>query len=309
MIYTLTLNPCLDRYLYVNRLVEDDTIRAHRVKDWPAGKGIDVSRAIKEIGGFSVAIALLGGDTGRKIEEMLDEEGVVFATIRTRKETRMNVIVVEEDTEKRYRFSLPFEVCNDRQERVLEVLSGLLRKGDWFVVSGSLPKGFEKDFYRRVIELAKSRNVRTLLDSSGQPFVEGLKASPDVIKPNHHEIKEAFGWEADTPFKAKLAAQHLREEFGVKEVLISLGSKGSFMLTDEGAFFSPALKLPVKSAVGAGDSFVAGYVWERSRGASYLEAFKLANACGNAAVLTEGTRLCRAEDVEKLYPQIRVERI
>jgi len=87
------MNPCLDRYIYVDKLVVDDTIRAKKTVDYPAGKGIDVSRVIKELGGVSVAISLIGGDTGRKLEEMLDKEGVIYSSIRVPQETRLNVIL------------------------------------------------------------------------------------------------------------------------------------------------------------------------------------------------------------------------
>ncbi|QTA37431.1 1-phosphofructokinase family hexose kinase [Thermosipho ferrireducens] len=307
MIFTLTMNPCLDRYIYLDKLVVDDTIRARKVVDYPAGKGIDVSRVIKELGGVSIAVALVGGDTGRKLEEMLDKEGVIYSSIRVNEETRMNVIL--ESKNGQYRISMPGKrISKKKLQTVLEVLNALVRENDIVVVSGSLPKGISPDFYTGIIFALKQWGAKVFFDADGEKLKAGLIASPDVIKPNIHEFSRIAGEKFSIEDKRTLIkeARIFLEKYELSEILLTLGAKGSLLISYDKVYFSPPLKLPVKSAVGAGDSFLAAYVLKIAEGFGRKEAFKWANAAGNAAVMTPGTQLCRKRDVEELLSKIEI---
>ncbi|WP_129410058.1 hexose kinase [Marinitoga lauensis] len=307
MIFTLTMNPCLDRYLYVDKLIPDDTIRVKRIKDYPAGKGIDVSRVIKELGGVSVAIALLGGHNGRRIEEMLDEEGVIYSSIRISYETRMNIIL-EEKTQ--YRMSMPGEkVKKEKLQKVFEVLNSLVRENDTVVISGSLPKGVSPDYYTGLIFSLKQWGVNVFFDSDGKNLKAGLEAEPYCIKPNTHELSRLLEKEIDEKNKLEISkyARETLEKYKLQEILVSMGKYGSVYANWDEAYYAYPVELKVESAVGAGDSFLAGYVMKYEE--DKMEAFRLANAAGNAAVLTPGTELCRKEDTMRLLPQIKIERL
>ncbi|ABR31669.1 ribokinase [Thermosipho melanesiensis] len=306
MIFTLTMNPCLDRYLYVDKLVVDDTIRVKKVVDYPAGKGIDVSRVIKELGGVSVAISLLGGETGRKIEEMLDKEGVIYSTIRVDVETRTNIIL--ETSEGQYRFSMPGrKVSKKKLQSVLEILNAIVRKDDIVVISGSLPKGVSPDFYTGIIFTLKQWGVYVYFDADGEKLRAGLLGNPDVIKPNEHEIQRLIEKEIRTLKEYKEEGLKLLEKYNLKEILLTLGSKGSMLISHESCYYAKPLNVKVKSAVGAGDSFLAAYVLKSEIGKE--EAFRWANAAGNAAVMTPGTELCKKDDVLRLLSMIEVSEI
>ena len=310
MIFTLTMNPSLDRYLYIDELKEDDTVRVKKFSDYPAGKGIDVSRVIRELGGVSVAVALLGGATGRKIEELLDAEGVIYTAIRVEPETRINVILQVGKTQ--YRLSLPGEqVERSRLEKVRETLQALVREGDIVVISGSLPRGVSPDFYTGIIFMLKQWGAKVYFDSDGENLKAGLIAEPDGIKPNIHELSRITGKKLreDDLEEILEAAEEINKRERVKEVLISLGGKGAILYTEEGIWQVKVPKLPVVSAVGAGDAFLGAYVLKRSEGKSYEEALKYAGAAGSATVLTPGTQLCRREDVEALVNKVEVIRI
>ncbi|KKC30539.1 hypothetical protein CDSM653_00394 [Caldanaerobacter subterraneus subsp. pacificus DSM 12653] len=138
MIFTLTLNPCLDRYLYIDELIPEDTIRVYRIEDYAAGKGINVSRVIKEIGGNSIAICPLGGNNGNQIQFLLDNERVLYSAIRIEKETRMNIII--QTLKGQYRMSLPGAPLTSLEyDLIIDMLKAITRKKDTLVVSGSLP--------------------------------------------------------------------------------------------------------------------------------------------------------------------------
>ena len=310
MIFTLTMNPTLDRYLYIDELKEDDTVRVKRYSDYPAGKGIDVSRVIRELGGVSVAVALLGGATGRKIEELLDEEGVIYTAIRVEPETRTNIILQLKDHQ--YRLSLPGEtVRREKLEKVRETLQALVRPGDMVVISGSLPKGVSPDFYTGIIFILKQFGAVVYFDSDGENLKAGVLAEPKGIKPNIHELSRLYGKPIEENDLAEIlkAASDIHRNYRIEEVMVSLGGQGAILYTKDGIWRVKVPKLPVVSAVGAGDSFLAAFVMKRTEGADYETALRWAGAAGSAAVLTPGTQLCRKEDVEALLERIEVKKI
>ncbi len=310
MIFTLTMNPSLDRYLYVDELKEDDTVRVRRYVDYPGGKGIDVSRVIRELGGISIALALLGGHNGRRMEELLDEEGVIYTAIRVEPETRMNIILQVGETQ--YRFSLPGQsVDRKKLEKVRETLQALVREGDWVVVSGSLPKGVSPDFYTGIIFMLKQWGARVYFDADGENLKAGLIGEPDGIKPNVYELSRIYGRPIDEGniIQVLEAARFVHETYRIGEILISLGGEGAVLYTDEKILRAKVPKLPVVSAVGAGDSFLAAYVMKRYEGEDHETALRWASAAGSAAVLTPGTELCKRDDVIALLDKIVVERV
>lgn len=310
MIFTLTMNPCLDRYIYIDKLILDDTIRAKKVKDYPAGKGIDVSRVIKELDGISIAIAILGGETGDRIERMLDKEGVIYSSIRVENETRMNIIL--ESDKGQYRISMPgARITKKKLNVVFEMLDALVRPDDIVVISGSLPKGVKPEAYFEIIKLLKEKKSFVYFDSDGEKLKFGIKACPDVIKPNKYEFSRLIEKEINENDLNTLVREgrNVIKRYGLKEILLTLGSKGSLLITVEEAYYSLPVDVPVKSAVGAGDSFLAAYVLKRSENVSVRDAFKWANAAGNAAVMTPGTELCRKDDVLNLLGKIKIKRI
>ncbi|KAF2961101.1 1-phosphofructokinase family hexose kinase [Fervidobacterium sp. 2310opik-2] len=308
MIFTLTMNPCLDRYIYVDDLIVDDTIRAKKVVDYPAGKGIDVSRVIREFGGVSIAIALVGGDTGRKLEEMLDKEGVIYSSIRVPQETRMNIIL--ESSKGQYRISMPGEKISVKKlQVVLEVLQALVREKDIVVVSGSLPKGVAAEFYTGIIFTLKQWGATVYFDADGDKLKAGLIGQPDYIKPNLHEFQRLIGKHVNTREEIISEAKKIIDTHELQAILLTLGGEGAYLIAKEKVLFTKTIKVNVKSAVGAGDSFLAGFVFKKAEDASDEEALRWANAAGTAAVMTPGTRLCRKADVERLIDRIEVERI
>ena len=310
MIFTLTMNPSLDRYLYVDELKEDDTVRVRRYVDYPGGKGIDVSRVIRELGGISIALALLGGHNGRRMEELLDEEGVIYTAIRVEPETRMNIILQVGETQ--YRFSLPGQsVDRKKLEKVRETLQALVREGDWVVVSGSLPKGVSPDFYTGIIFMLKQWGAKVYFDADGENLKAGLVGEPDGIKPNVYELSRIYGRPIDEGniIQVLEAARFVHETYRIAEILISLGGEGAVLYTDDKILRAKVPKLPVVSAVGAGDSFLAAYVMKRYEGEDHETALRWASAAGSAAVLTPGTELCKRDDVIALLDKIVIERV
>uniref|UniRef100_A0A7V3RFG4 1-phosphofructokinase family hexose kinase n=1 Tax=Mesoaciditoga lauensis TaxID=1495039 RepID=A0A7V3RFG4_9BACT len=305
MIFTLTMNPSLDRYLYIDDLVSDDSIRVKKIEDYAAGKGIDVSRVIKEMGETAIAICPLGGSNGERIEFMLDNEKVLYAAVRIKEETRMNIIV--QSSKGQYRLNLPGKpLTTNEYEMILDMLNTVLRKGDTLIASGSLPAGLKSTTYSEIVKIAKEKGVRVYIDTDGDNLKEAVKEGPFGIKPNIHELSRLLDREVKFD-EVEKAAKEVSTKYGITDVLVTLGKDGSIICSDRKMYRVYPIKVKVRGGVGAGDSFLAGFVQKRDE--SLEEALKLASACGAASVMNEGTTLCKKKDVDALIKEVKIEKI
>lgn len=305
MIFTLTMNPSLDRYLYIDELIPDDSIRVKETQEYAAGKGIDVSRVIKEIGGSSIAICPLGGSNGERMEFILDKEKVLYATVRVKHETRMNIIV--QSCKNQYRLNLPGKPLSESEyEMVIDMLKTILRKGDTLVASGSLPPGLLPSVYGDIVKIAKSKDVRVYVDTDGDNLKEAAKEGPFGIKPNIHELSRLIGKEIKIE-EVEKAAEDVAKKYGISNVLVTLGGDGSISLIEGHIYSMKPINVKVKGGVGAGDSFLAGFVSKRDE--SIEDALRLASACGAAAVMNEGTTLSKKADVDRIIKETELTKI
>jgi 6-phosphofructokinase 2 len=306
MIATITLNPSIDEHITVDGLVMEETNRWSKLTLYAGGKGIDVSRAIHEMGGITIAYGFVGGSQGRALEILLDEEGVPFSFTPIKQETRTNFIITDTVTSHQTRIGAPGPHISKKEfERFYRKMKQLHPAPDLLVAGGSVPPGITEDVYYDIITEARAFGVKTILDSAGQWLKEGMKAKPYLIKPNVHETEEILDKELGTEEEIIKAAFDLLE-MDIEIVVISRGKDGLIAVNRENIFKAVPPPVKVRSAVGAGDCAIAGLALRLAYGESLLEACRLAVAMGTAAVLTPGTKLCRRADVEKLLPQIKV---
>ncbi|MFC1932043.1 1-phosphofructokinase [Chloroflexota bacterium] len=306
MIATITLNPSLDEHIAVHGLVMEETNRWSRLRRYAGGKGIDVSRAIHEMGGVSIAYGFSGGANGRTVEILLDEEGVLFSFTPIEQETRTNFIITDTKTNQQTRIGAPGpHISRSEQERFLKKMRKIRPRPDLLVAGGSVPPGIPDSIYYDIVTEAKGFRVRTILDSAGRWLEEGIKAEPYLIKPNVHEAEMLLGRELPTEEAIIEAALELRKK-GIEVVVISRGKDGIIATARKQLFKAVPPPVKVRSKVGAGDCTIAGLALKLAYGESLIEACRLAVAMGTAAVLTPGTELCHRADVEKLLPQIKV---
>ncbi len=309
MIATITLNPSLDRTVIVDGLKVNESNRWTSVHHYAGGKGIDVSRAIHEMGGQTIAYGFIGGDEGRTLEVKLDEEGVPFSFTPIEQETRVNFIIADTRASQQTIINAPGPHISKRElERFLKKLRGIYPSPELMVASGSVPPGVPFDIYYTIVQEAEGRRVRTILDSAGQWLEEGIKAKPYLIKPNIREAEELLKTELSTEEAITKAVLNLIE-MGVEIAVISRGKDGIIAAAKDGVFKAVPPPVKVRSAVGAGDCTIAGLALKLARGEPLIEACRLAVAMGTAAVLTPGTELAHRADVGKLLPQIKVSRV
>lgn len=312
MIYTLTLNPSLDVDLTVESLVPDDSNRVRRRREYPGGKGLNVSRVAKVLGGRTMGLVVTGGGTGERVGHLLREDEVPFETLEVEAETRTNTIISEESTRRVTRINERGQTLSERVTRVLfdklELLD--LRAVSYLVLGGSLPGDTPKDLYLKIIKRlnAKGDPCRILLDADGETLARALEVGPALIKPNTHEAARALGHPVEGLEGAIAAAREFREK-GVETVLLTMGRAGVVACGPAGTWHAVPPEVEAVSAVGSGDSFIAGYLTSKTLGLDERSALVRACAAGAATALTSGTELCHPEDVARLGPKVQVERL
>lgn len=305
MIATVTLNPALDRLLEIDALSADDANRVRKEVHYAAGKGIDGSRVIHELGGDTVAFGLVGGNDGAELVKRLRDEGVAGDFVEIPGETRVNLLLYERATGKQYLVNAggppAAPACLDA---VIERVR--VRRPGTVIAAGSIPSGLGDDAYARLVRALPG--VQVFVDADGEALAQAIEARPWAIKPNRHEASRLLGHAVETEAQAAQAARELAAR-GITHVLISMGKAGA-ILCHGGCVWrgvSPAVK--VLSAVGAGDAMVATYTMRIDQGRPPAEAFQWALAAGAAVALTPGTELCHRADVERLFPQAKVESV
>ena len=309
MIYTVTLNPAIDQTLVLERFVAGDTLRVKSSRFDPGGKGINVSRVVRELGGESVAMGFAPGGLGRYIEQTLKAQGIECDFVHTKGEARTNITIIDESRHMHTILSDPGPQTDDRfAEQLLTKLRKRLRANDWLVVAGSIPPPFSPDIYAEIITMARENWVHTVLDADGPALVIGVTARPDMVKGNRRELERLLGRRLGDERSTLEAAEVLRG-MGVRMAVVTRGREGAVAVSDEGSWRSVAPRVRAVSAVGSGDGFLAGTVLSLSRGDNMEDALRLGVAAGTACVLTPGTELCRRREVDILQPRVKVQRI
>lgn len=304
-IATLTLNPAIDKGSAVAQVVAELKLRCGPPEYEPGGGGVNVSRAIRKLGGESVTVYAAGGFTGQLLSDLLDREGLSHQVISIAGLTRENFIVLEKSSGQQYRFGMPGPTFQESEwRRCLEVIGNLPYHIDYLVASGSLPPGVPPDFYARLAKLTSAKETRLIVDTSGEALRHAVEEGVFLIKPNLREFAALTGQKLMDEMEVGRLAQELAASNKSEVVVVSLGAAGVLVATAEGTERVRAPLVPIKSKVGAGDSMVAGTVLALARGKSWREAVRFGVAAGAAAVMTPGTELCRREDAERLYEQI-----
>ncbi len=306
MIYTITLNPALDHFLDVDDLRVDDANRVQGECLYAGGKGIDVSRAIRHLGGESMALGFIGGHTGQVMIELLKAEGVTCYFTAIAQETRRNIIVTTArgHTQTMLNSRGPM-VTKTEWAAFLAHLTLLNLRDAYVVVSGSLPRGVPTDAYRQIIALVQSRGARAVLDADGPCLKSGLRAKPFAIKPNVNELRRLTGRPLRSERDLIRAAERVQDS-GVEVVMVSRGAQGVVVLGPGERYRAKPPAVKVRSTVGAGDSTVAGFVFTHAAGKGLEECARIATAAGTAATLAPGNQLCRVDDVRRLALKVKV---
>lgn len=304
-IVTLTINPTIDTSSKVDNVVANTKLRCQTPRHDPGGGGINVSRVIKRLGGSSKAIYPAGGTNGEMLKELLDREGIEHLPISIANMTRENVMILETNSGKQYRFGMPGpELSESEWKECLHKIETLEVTPDYIVGSGSIPPGVPDDFYAQLAELATKIDAKLIVDTSGKALTLAAEAGVYLLKPNLNELQHLADAELNSEEEREKLAKKLIDEKQAETIVVSLGTAGALLVTSETSERIRAPIVTIKSRVGAGDSMVAGIVLRLAQGHPIDVAVRYGIAAGSAAVMTPGTELCRAEDTNRLYRYI-----
>jgi 6-phosphofructokinase 2 len=306
MIYTITQSPALIRTVDVEEIIYDDVNDIIDEYNTAGGKGIDISRVIKELGGQSVALGFIGGYSGLELEGRLVNEGILCDFTRINDEIRSNVIIYQRKKNLQTLLSTsgpeikPFEV-SALYNKVREV------PGDSYVLlGGSMPRGINDNFFAQLITTLKEKGVRIILDADGEVLARGVSAGPFLVKPNIHEFGRLIGKNiTDMEEVFEEAKPYLSL---VDYIVVSAGARGVVGVSKDGSYHVTPPKVKVRSSIGAGDSLVAGIAFVLSKEGSFEESLALGVACGTASTLNPGNQLCTKEDIDNIKKDIIIKK-
>lgn len=303
MIYTVTLNPAVDYYIGLEEFQEGGLNQAKTAYTLPGGKGINVSKVLKNFGEKSVALGFVGGFTGDYIKNDLKSEGIEENFVNIKDMTRINLKIKTLSDESEVAGKSP----NINDEEYKEFLSKTkdIKSGDILVLSGSIPSSLPKNIYEQIIS-ELPQGVKIILDTRGETLREVLREGIFLVKPNNHELEDFFGENYSTDEEIIEAGKKLMK-LGSENVLISLGKDGSILITKDGVYRGNVPKGELVSSVGAGDSMVAGIIYGLSTGKTMEETYRYGIASGSSTAFSQG--LTDFESMKKLLNEIEIKKI
>ncbi|WP_423798829.1 1-phosphofructokinase [Neobacillus sp. SAB-20_R2A] len=303
MIYTLTLNPSVDYIVKLDSFQLGELHRTESEAKFPGGKGINVSRVLKQMETNSKALGFIGGFTGAYIEQFLEKENIETDFVKVVEDSRINIkLKTGQETE-----------INAKGPDISETAFGLLKDkicqlnaNDLLVLAGSIPGSLPKTTYEELVKISKETGAQFVVDAERDLLKNVLKFKPFLIKPNHHELGELFDTvisspEEVIPFGKKLVSM------GAENVIVSLADQGAVFINKDSTLLANVPKGKVKNSVGAGDSMVAGFLAAYERTGDLIEAFRYSVASGSATAFSLG--LCTKDQVAELIPQVQIKEI
>lgn len=307
-ILTITMNPALDVSTSTDKVMDTHKLRCAAAQLHPGGGGVNVARVVQRLGGDCLALFLAGGVNGQRLRQLLDREQVRSHWIPIAGETRESFSVHETSSGRDFRFVLPGPTLTAPEwQACLDFVSKLGVPPAYVVASGGLPPGVPGDFYAQLTRLTRSRGSRVVVDTWGPALAAALAEGVYLIKPSLQELRELTGLPLAGEQQWREAAKRIILAGHAQVVALSLGEDGALLVTADRTLRARAVPVKVASTIGAGDSFVGGLVWALNRGDDLEQAFRYGMASGAAALLTAGTALCQAADVERLSKDVIIE--
>ncbi|OOM10495.1 1-phosphofructokinase [Clostridium saccharobutylicum] len=300
MINTITLNPSLDYIVKVDSFKVDALNRSLEEQVYAGGKGINVSIVLKNLGVENTALGYIAGFTGEEISRQVKEHGVNCDFIKLKNGLSRINVKLKSDGETEINGSGP-EITETDLQNLYEKLNSLT-KGDYLVLSGSIPNSVPDDIYENIMKSLLDKGIEFVVDATKDLLLKVLKYKPFLIKPNHHELAEMFNVELKSDEDIITYGKKL-QEMGAKNVLISMAGDGAILLPENGEPIKREVpKGILKNSVGAGDSMVAGFLCGYLKNKNINEAFKMGIATGSASAFSE--ELATKEQVEELLLQM-----
>jgi 6-phosphofructokinase 2 len=308
LIVTLTINPAIDRTITVDRLAFDDRAYIKASHYSAGGRGINSSCVIHSFGGETAAILTSGGSSGKQLEDYLRGCGLQISVVPVEREIRTNITITD-----RHGLTVNLNeagpgLTKTEVGRVERVVRDSLAHASWLMLCGSLPPGVPSSFYAKLIAMARTKKVKTLLHASGEALQQGIEARPTVVTPNNVEAERLLGKPLLTRTQYVEAAERIRA-MGPESVVLSLGSRGAIGAYKDGLIEALPPRIDAVCPIGAGDALTAGYIWSMKRKPNPAEALRWGVAAGTASAKLPGMSFANLEQTQEIYRQVEVRRV
>lgn len=309
MITTVSLNPAVDKTILLTDFEHGGVNRITGSREDIGGKGINVAKILNRLHVPTRVCGFIGNQNKKFVLELLSHEHLDYRFTEVDGLTRTNTKIVELDRGittdlNESGFYIEDEIIKKFKEELLDEA----KNSDYIVFSGSIPRGLSIATYQELITTVRD-DVKTVLDADGPLLVEGMKASPYMIKPNIHELEAAFDVTLGADAEIISFCQSLAHTYGIRLILVSMGEKGSLLITETDCYQAEPIKVDVKSTVGAGDSMIAGMLFGIHHDLPLEEALAYAAASGTLAVTKEGTQSFFLEEVKEMLSKVRIKKI
>jgi 1-phosphofructokinase family hexose kinase len=308
LIVTLTINPAIDRIFSVDRLAFEDRSYINSIRESAGGRGINSSRVIQSFGGDTRAVLISGGDSGKRLEELLGGCGFPTTTVPIRNDIRTNLTITD-----RHGLTVNLnetgpELSKPEVTSVERAVRDAMEKASWLLMCGSLPPGVPASFYGKLITMALRRNVKTLLHADREALRLGIEQRPTLATPNQQEAERLLGRTLLTRSQFLEAATQIRA-MGAESVVLSLGSRGAIGAYADGLLEAVPPRVEAVSPIGAGDALTAAYTWACTRRKNHAEALRWGVAAGTASACLPGMNYATLPQVEEIYRQVEIRRV
>ena len=308
MIVTLTINPAIDRIISIDRLAFEDRAYINSTHESAGGRGINVSSVIHSFGGETLAVLISGGDSGKRLEGLLEKCGYRIAVVPVQNEIRTNLTVTDKHGLTVNLNETGPQLGKAEVARVEQVVRDKLDHASWLMMCGSIPPGVPPAFYGKLVSMARHKKVKTLLHADGEALREGIAARPTVVSPNQHEAGRLLGQTLLTRTHYLEAAERIRQ-LGAESVVLTLGSQGAVGASTDGLMEALPPRVDAVCPIGAGDALMAAYAWARERRTSAAEALRWGVAAGTATARLPGMSFASLAQTREIYRQVEVRRV
>lgn len=308
MITTVTFNPAVDKTIRLRDFQIGKLNRVDETKMDPGGKGINVARMIRNLGDKPVALSVLGGTTGKYIEEILTQEGVICDIVWSPRVTRTNLKVLDSLSGIVTEINTPGVIDEDDLDQFILLIENWAQRSGILVLSGSLPVGVPQDIYHRLISMLQKTGVKVILDAAGESLLQGLQAAPYLIKPNRFEAEQIIGYQLKTESDICDAVNYFLNQ-GVEIVVISLDNEGSIVGNRLGIWKVKSPQVKVCETVGAGDTLVAGMAYQIARQTDLIEMIRFATALAANYVSHSRGQKMQMSKITALLRQVEISQI
>ncbi len=299
------MNPAIDRTITVDRLAFDDRAYILSSKDSPGGRGINAARVIHSFGGETLAIIPAGGDRGARFEHYMVDCGFPLTTIPIHNDIRQNLTITD-----RHGLTVKLNEIGPKLNRgelttIEATLEARLKGASWLMLCGSLPPGVPADFYAKLIERAKKKNVKTLLDTDGEALSQGIEAGPAMVTPNQQEAERLLNTVLLTRAHSLGAVRRIHS-MGAESVVLSLGSRGAMGASGGSVWEVIPPRIDAISPIGAGDAMAAAVMWSQLNGDEFQESLRWGVAAGSASAKLPGMSFASLQQTKEIREEVEL---